>query len=84
MRENISPSLTNEEEYKMKTCVRCNKELPKTEFHKNKQVSDGLHPYCKTCRKNAYKRYSKTERGKEAINRASRNYQSKKRLLKKA
>lgn len=32
-----------------KTCTKCNVEKPKSEYHKDKQKSDGLRPTCKEC-----------------------------------
>lgn len=33
----------------MKTCSRCKRELPISEFHKDNSSSDGLQTYCKRC-----------------------------------
>lgn len=33
-----------------KTCIKCGKEKEKSEFHRNKHMRDGYHPYCKACR----------------------------------
>lgn len=38
-----------------KICDTCHKELPLTEFHRNKKNPDGLQTTCKSC-KNAYMR----------------------------
>lgn len=35
----------------MKVCNRCKKELPKTEFHKDRNKKDGLSTLCKQCRR---------------------------------
>ena len=35
----------------MKMCIRCLEEKPFSEFHKYKTQKDGLHYYCKVCRK---------------------------------
>lgn len=32
-----------------KKCPRCGRELPVTEFGKNKSAKNGLQPYCKEC-----------------------------------
>lgn len=32
-----------------KTCVRCKKDLPTTDFYKQAKTKDGLHAYCKKC-----------------------------------
>ena len=34
----------------LKICGRCKKELPLSEFYKDKQQKDGLSCYCKECR----------------------------------
>ena len=36
-------------EHKTKRCAKCGKELPLSEFHKNRHMKDGLHYYCKKC-----------------------------------
>lgn len=35
----------------MKTCLLCRTEKPATDFHNVKRNKDGLHSYCKPCRK---------------------------------
>ena len=35
----------------MKTCSKCKKDQPKTNFVKSPRYRDGLYPICKTCRK---------------------------------
>lgn len=32
-----------------KKCAKCGRELPMTEFHKNRSQPDGLQAYCKSC-----------------------------------
>ncbi len=32
-----------------KVCSKCGRELPKSEFYRNPNTSDGLHTYCKVC-----------------------------------
>lgn len=39
----------------MKTCKRCESELPFTDFHSDRSRPDGKYPYCKACA-TAYKR----------------------------
>lgn len=38
-----------EQEKKNKKCTKCGRELPLTEFYKNKATKDGLNVYCKSC-----------------------------------
>ena len=38
---------------KTKTCSKCNRELPSTEFYKHRTRYDGLHSHCKDCKNNA-------------------------------
>lgn len=44
---------------KLKTCSKCNQELPISYFNKNKKSKDGLIPQCKLCRKNYKKAWKK-------------------------
>lgn len=39
-----------------KRCSQCGRELPLTEYYKNKRNSDGLHAYCKSCTKDINRR----------------------------
>lgn len=39
------------EEMKTKKCSKCKRELPITEFHRNKAAKDGLQSHCKECTK---------------------------------
>lgn len=39
------------EEMKTKVCAKCKRELPVTEFHRNKATKDGLQSHCKECAK---------------------------------
>lgn len=39
------------EEIKTKVCSKCKRELPTTEFHRNKTTKDGLQRHCKECTK---------------------------------
>ena len=34
-----------------KRCTACRRDLPRSEFYRNKQAKDGLYAYCKTCSK---------------------------------
>ena len=42
-----------------KKCSKCGRELPVSEFYKNKSCKDGLRPYCKECHKEYSKLYDK-------------------------
>lgn len=48
-----------------KVCSRCKRELPISEFRKNKGANDGLNHYCRKCEIEYGKEYGKTEKGKE-------------------
>ena len=41
-----------------KKCSKCGRELPVSEYHKNKAQKDGLQTYCKECKKESNKLYS--------------------------
>ena len=43
----------------MKVCPRCKKELPLSEFHKDKHQPDGHHAYCKECKRTWFNQYRK-------------------------
>ena len=68
-----------------KVCSRCGRELPISEFCKDKSRVDGLQNYCKGCNKKYYednkkdilvkqKQYSKTEKGKQILRQAKKKY----------
>ena len=40
-----------------KVCPKCGEEKANTEFTRNKSRQDGLHPYCKVCKRAEYKAY---------------------------
>jgi len=40
---------------KKKRCAKCKKWLPLSEYHINKQNKDGLHSFCKSCRRGYFK-----------------------------
>lgn len=42
-----------------KRCSGCHKELPRTEFYRNRSSPDGLQAYCKVCGKAKTKQYQK-------------------------
>jgi len=42
-----------------KLCKRCGRELPVSEFPKNKSALDGLFTYCKECVRNYHRAYRK-------------------------
>ena len=48
----------------MKTCPDCNKDLPTSEFGKNKTKKDGLQSRCKKCDREYKKRYYKNNSDK--------------------
>lgn len=50
-----------------KVCSCCKKELPVSEFYKNKSNSDELNCWCKQCSSEKYKKYYKTEKGKRVV-----------------
>lgn len=56
----------------MKTCTKCKKHLDLSNFCKDKQKKDGLHPHCKSCRSKRGKRYR--EENREACLTRSRLY----------
>jgi hypothetical protein len=39
----------------MKLCSKCKQEKPLADYCKDAQKSDGLHPHCKSCRREAHK-----------------------------
>lgn len=43
----------------MKRCRRCERELPVTEFPKNRRKEDGLHYYCRECTRAYQREYAK-------------------------
>lgn len=49
-----------------KVCSKCRKELPISEFYKNKSMKDGLNYQCKNCSIESGKKYLKSTKGKEA------------------
>lgn len=53
-----------------KVCSMCKRELPISEFYKNKCNKDELHNQCKDCKKESAKKYMKTQKGKEQSKRA--------------
>lgn len=46
-----------------KLCIRCNRVLPLTHFHKNKYTKDGHRVYCKDCVAEYGKQYRETAKG---------------------
>ena len=51
----------------MKTCSKCNKTKPVTDYYRNKNNSDGLQYYCKSCMKAYQVKYKQTAQGKASI-----------------
>ena len=67
-----------------KVCNKCKRELPISEFNKDRSKEDGLYLYCKQCTSEYYKNnkeqiitkhreYCKTEKGKETAKMANRS-----------
>lgn len=54
----------------LKICPGCNRELPISQFNKDKTKSDGLNIRCKDC----CSKYRKSEEGKEVAKRARKKY----------
>lgn len=50
-----------------KVCSRCKRELPISEFSKDKTRKDGVYCYCKKCATNRMCVYAKSEKGKRRI-----------------
>jgi hypothetical protein len=48
-----------------KTCFRCERDLPRSEFYRHAETSDGLLGKCKDCTKADVKAYKATPRGRE-------------------
>lgn len=48
-----------------KTCSKCGKSKPASEFYKNRRSKDGLYSYCKVCHQVYVQNYIKTPLGKE-------------------
>ena len=48
-----------------KVCSKCRRELPISEFYKNKSMKDGLHHECKKCSNKNNKKYAKTNNDKK-------------------
>jgi hypothetical protein len=40
-----------------KQCLKCSEEKVITEFHHDKSRNDGIHPYCKACKKQSDRKY---------------------------
>lgn len=69
-----------------KVCSKCKRELPISEFNKNKNSKDGLYSYCRQCAsertseyyknnkehiKTVVREYQRTEKGKEVAKRSN-------------
>ena len=52
-----------------KVCNKCKRELPISEFYKDKSRKDGLCNRCKNCSIESGKKYLKSTKGKEALKR---------------
>lgn len=51
----MNETITSQDQQATKFCTRCNRELPVSDFYKNKSNSDGRHSYCKSCFNEYYK-----------------------------
>lgn len=51
----MNETITEQDQQATKVCTRCNRELPVSDFYKNKSNSDGRHSYCKSCFNEYYK-----------------------------
>lgn len=65
----ITPTLEN-----VKTCSKCKKSKPRSEFYKSKDRKDGLSYYCKSCDYARRKKYNQSDKGKAAKAREDRRY----------
>lgn len=45
----MNETITAQDQQATKVCPRCKRELPVSEFYRNKSQSDGLNTYCKEC-----------------------------------
>lgn len=54
-----------------KVCSKCRRELPISEFTKEKNKNDGFKCYCKKCQAEYNKEYNKTEKAKEIMKRSA-------------
>lgn len=59
----------------LKTCSKCKEEKPRSEFHKNKSMEDGLQYRCKPCQKQAMAQYYKenSEKKKQSVKQNRKN-----------
>ena len=62
-----------------KYCIKCKELKPLTEFHINRHMKDGLHVYCKTCRKISADKKMHTREGLISVIYSSQKAQSKRR-----
>lgn len=49
--EKVTTMTHHTPEAPLKRCTKCGQEFPATEFNKNRKAKDGLHPNCKSCRR---------------------------------
>lgn len=61
---------------KMKTCKCCGKELPESEFYKDKNLADGLKYYCKECWRAKCRVYQGSKKKAEVESRPLRSVKS--------
>jgi len=54
-------------DYQTKTCCRCDKDKPLSEFYKDSRTPDGLYCYCKSCHKQLINSWRQTPEGKAQL-----------------
>jgi hypothetical protein len=62
---------------KRKTCSCCGQNKPVTAFYKNRSQPDGLGNQCKVCHNASVKKYTKTEKGAQMLNKSQSKYRTK-------
>ncbi|MCK5605415.1 hypothetical protein KAR91_26220 [Candidatus Pacearchaeota archaeon] len=58
----------------IKSCYKCGREKPLTEFYKCRTRKDGYQPLCKQCQNDYIRIYQRTEKGREATRKANSKY----------
>lgn len=62
-------------ESQSKNCRKCAQSKTRSEFHRNKQASDGFHSYCKVCRSRQKPTQIAVKRERDAINSRRLDYE---------